>query len=590
MPRSFAGRKQEIMTWHVAGLVILVAAGAPLVWRTVKGAFHGQFATDIVASLSIITATVLQQPIPGLVIILMQRGGEWLERYAAKRASRAIQALEDASPRSAHRVTGGATEDITVEDIRVGDLLLIRPSELVPADGEVVSGTSWIDASRLTGESLPMDVAPGASLMSGSVNGDRPITVRATAAAAESQYARIVQLVRSAQASKAPLQRLADRYAVWFTPLTLAACAATFAYSRDWTLVLAVLVVATPCPLILATPVAIVGGISHAARHGVIVRHGGALEALARVTVGVFDKTGTLTVGRPSVSRVVTAPPWQQDELLRLAASIEQGSGHLLARSIVAAAPHSDIHLPKASGVVETPGRGVIGDAGGHRIAVGARSFVVEQYHPDETRMRALESGDATLRAFVMVDGQPAGAIEFADTIRPSVGKTLARLRAIGLNHIVLLSGDHAAYVRTVADAVGVQDARGNLLPADKVAVVAQLKRAGESVLMVGDGVNDAPALSLADVGIALASHGRGIASESADVILLEDDIAGVADAVEIGRKTMRIARQSIVVGLGLSLVGMGFAAAGWLTPTLGALTQEAIDVVVILNALRTSH
>ena len=347
------------MTWHIAGMLVLVATGLPLVWGTLRSALRGSFATDIVASLSVITATVLQQPIPGLVIILMQRGGEWLERYAARRASRAIQELEDASPRSAHRVRGDGTEEITVEAIRIGDLLLVRPGELIPADGVVVSGTSWVDASRLTGESIPVDAGPGASLMSGSVNGDRPITMRADAAAAESQYARIVQLVRSAQASKAPLQRMADKYAVWFTPLTLAACVATFAYSRDWTLVLAVLVVATPCPLILATPVAIVGGISHAARHGVIVRHGGALEALGRVTVSVFDKTGTLTVGRPSVSRVVPAPRWTKDEVLRLAASVEHGSGHLLARSIVAATPHSDAELPRATGVVETPGRGV---------------------------------------------------------------------------------------------------------------------------------------------------------------------------------------------------------------------------------------
>jgi len=567
-------------------MIVLVGAGLPLVWRTVKGALRGQFATDIVASLSIVTAVALRQPIPGLVIILMQRGGEWLERYAARRATRAIQALEDASPRSAHRVSGDRTDDIAIDEVRVGDSLLVRPGELVPTDGVVVSGTSWIDASRLTGESIPVDVAPGAALMSGSVNGDRPITMRATAAASESQYARIVQLVRSAQASKAPLQRLADRYAVWFTPLTLAACVATFAYSRDWTLVLAVLVVATPCPLILATPVAIVGGISHAARHGVIVRHGGALEALARVTVGVFDKTGTLTVGKPSVSGVVTSPRWTRDDVLRLAASIEHGSGHLLARSIVAA---SRGELTEATDVAEAPGRGVTGTTCGHHIAVGARSFV-EQYHPDESQLRALENGDAALRAFVLVDGTPAGAIEFADEIRPSVKDTLKRLEVSGVERVILLSGDHAAYVRAVADAVGVQDARGNLLPADKVAVVAQLKHAGESVLMVGDGVNDAPALSLADVGIALASHGRGIASESADVILLEDDIAGVADAVEIGRKTMRVARQSIGVGLGLSLVAMGFAAAGAITPTLGAVLQETIDVAVILNALRTSR
>jgi len=577
------------VTWSLAGMIVLVAAGSPVVWRTTRDALHGRFATDIVASLSIVTAAVMWLPVPGLVIVLMQRGGEMLERYAARRASRAIQALEDASPRTAHRVHGDGSVDIGVEEVRVGDLLLVRPGELVPADGVVATGTSWVDASRLTGESLPVDVAPGSPLMSGSSNGDRPITMRATAPAAESQYARIVQQVRSAQASKAPLQRLADRYAVWFTPLTLTVCVLTFAYARDWTLVLAVLVVATPCPLILATPVAMVGGISHAARHGVIVRHGGALESLARVTVAVFDKTGTLTVGKPSVSHVVTAPPWDRTTVLRLAAAVEEGSGHQLGRSIVAAAQERDAQLPAAHAVQESPGRGVTGIVGGRRVTVGARSFVLEHGAVDELRLRALENGDNALRAFIIIDGEPAGVVEFADALRPNVRETFDRLRLAGIERTILLSGDNADYVRDIAQKVGITEARGNMLPADKVAVVAQLEHAGEHVLMVGDGINDAPALSQADVGIALAAHGRGIASEAADVILLEDELRGVADAVEIGRKTMRVARQSILVGLGLSFVAMMFAAAGYIQPTVGAVLQEAIDVAVILNALRTA-
>jgi heavy metal translocating P-type ATPase len=578
-----------MLTLHATGMIALVIAGSPVVWRTGRDALRGRFATDIVASLSIVGSVLLRQPLAGLVIVLMQRGGEMLERYAARRASRAIQALEDASPRVAHRVQGEITTDITVDEVRVGDLLLLRPGELVPADGVVVTGQSWIDASRLTGESVPFDVAPGSALMSGSFNGDRPIVFRATARAAESQYARIVQQVRTAQASKAPLQRLADRYAVWFTPLTLAVCAATYLYSRDWMLVLAVLVVATPCPLILATPVAMVGGISHAARHGVIVRHGGALEALARVTVAVFDKTGTLTVGKPSVSRVIAAPPWNRTTVLRLAGAVEEGSGHLLGRSIVAAAVERDRNLPTALDVHESPGRGVSGTVADHRVAVGSRAYVLEELKVDEGRVRSLENGDQALRAFVVINGDAAAAIEFADAVRPSAREALDRLRQAGVERTVLLSGDNARYVRTVAKQVGIADARGDMLPGDKVAAIAQMTHAGEHVLMVGDGVNDAPALSQADVGIALAAHGRGIASEAADVVLLKDDVLGVADAVEIGRKTMRVARQSIGVGLGLSIVAMGFAAAGFIQPTLGAVLQEAIDVAVILNALRTS-
>ncbi len=579
------------MSWRDIGLLVLVAAGAPIVWRSVRDAVRGQFATDIVATLAILGALALREPLAGLVIVLMQTGGERLERYAARRASRALDELEDARPHTAHRlrsIDSDLVDDVTAESVLVGDVLLVRPGELVAVDGVVIAGNSAVDASRITGESLPVQVGPGAQLLSGSVNGERPLTIRATARASESQYSKIVDLVRSAQASKAPLQRIADRYAVWFTPLTLAICAVTFGVTHDWTRVLAVLVVATPCPLILATPVAIVGGISHAARHGIIVRHGGALEALSTVSMAVFDKTGTLTVGRPSVSKVRTVPHWSEREVVRYAAAVERGSGHMLARSIVSEAERLGGHVPGAELVHDEPGRGVAGSVKGRHVVVGARSFVLEEGLRDEA-LHSLENG-AALRAFVLVDGKPAGSIEFADSVRDSVPSTLRRLRELGIRRTMLLSGDQPQYVDAVASQIGITDARGNLLPQDKVGVVTQLARAGERVLMVGDGVNDAPALSTAAVGVALAAHGRGIASESADVILLEDDLSGVADAVEIGQKTMRVARQSIVVGLGLSAVAMVFAALGFITPVVGAALQEAIDVAVILNALRTSH
>jgi heavy metal translocating P-type ATPase len=575
------------------GLIVLIVTGAPIVWRTVAGMLRGQFAADIVATLSIITAIALRQPVAGLVIVLMQSGGEWLERYAARRASRGLQELEDARPHHEHRVGADGIEDIDADEVRAGDLLRVRPGELVPADGIVTEGESSVDASRITGESMPLAVKPGSALMSGMANGDRPLTLRATAAAAESQYARIVELVRSAQASKAPLQRVADRYAAWFTPITIVVCAATLVVTHDWSRVLAVLVVATPCPLILATPVAIVGGISHAARHGIIVRHGGALEALSRVTVAVFDKTGTLTVGRPEVSQVASTGALSQREILRLAAAVEEGSSHLLGRSIVAAAKITNGGgLPVATRLTEAPGRGVSGSVDGREVLVGSRSFVLERGHVDARRLAALEErdGHGALRAFVVVDQEPVGTIDFADTVRPNVTATFNRLRAVGVERTLLLSGDHPRYVRAVADAVGIRDARGDLLPADKVSVVAQLEHAGERVLMVGDGVNDAPALSRASVGVALAAHGRGVASESADVILLEDELSAVAEALEIGHRTMRIARQSILVGLGLSATAMVFAALGHIPPVIGAAMQEAIDVAVILNALRTSY
>jgi heavy metal translocating P-type ATPase len=578
------------MTLHDVGMLVLVVAGAPIVWRTARGMLRRRFAADVVASFAIVTAVILREPIAGLVIVLMQAGGEYLERYAARRASRALEELEDARPQKAHRFRGDSTEEIGADDVLPGDLLLVRPGEMVPVDCVVTDGESWMDQSRLTGESVPVAVRPGTAIMSASINGDRPVTVRATARAAESQYAKIVELVRSAQESKAPLQRIADRYAVWFTPFTLAVCAVTFAVTGDWERVLAILVVATPCPLILATPVAIVGGISHAARHRIIVRHGGALEALARVTAAIFDKTGTLTVGRPEVQRVVTASPWDAMTVLRLAGAVESGAGHQLGRSIVHAATRQGTGLPRARKVVESPGRGIAGVVMDRHVAVGARSWITELSPSAAAGLARLDAHSEVLRSFVTVDGAAAGTIEFEDVIRPDVAATFARLRAAGLHKTILLSGDNAAHVRAVAQRVGIADARGDLLPEDKVAVVAQLQHAGERVLMVGDGVNDAPALSRADVGVALAAHGRGIASESADVILLEDDISLVAEAIEIGRKTMRIARQSILVGLGLSAVAMGFAAAGMIPPVIGAALQEAIDVAVILNALRTSR
>jgi heavy metal translocating P-type ATPase len=574
------------------GLVVLIVAGAPLLWRTARGMLRGHFATDVVASLAIVAAIALRQPVAGLVIVLMQAGGELLERYAARRATRVLDELEEARPHIAHRITGDEIVDVPVETVRPTELLIVRPGELVPADGVVESGQSAVDASRITGESTPVEVGPGAKLLSGTINGDRPLTLRVTAAAAESQYARIVDLVRSAQASKAPLQRLADRYAIWFTPLTIAICALTYGLSHDWMRVLAVLVVATPCPLILATPVAVVGGISHAARHGIIVRHGGALEALAGVTVAVLDKTGTLTLGRPEVSEVHPAPHWRADNVIRLAAALEQGSGHALARSVVAAAHSRNGSLPPADAVIETPGRGVSGTVGRRRVIVGSRSFVLERSRVQMSDVAALErtGPEAALRAFVVVDDVLAGMIDFGDRLRDNASTTLRRLGAAGIQRTMLLSGDRQQYVTSIANEAGITEARGELLPEDKVNAIVQLSRSGERVLMVGDGVNDAPALSNAAVGIALAAHGRGIASEAADVILLDDDIADVAEAVEIGRKTMRVARQSIVVGLGLSAVAMVFAAAGMIAPVVGAALQEAIDVAVIINALRTSR
>jgi heavy metal translocating P-type ATPase len=572
-------------------LVGLVVLGLPVVLTTVRQAFRGQFATDLVATLAVVVAVVLVRPLAGLVIVLMQSGGEALDAFAEGRASAAVRALEEDAPRTAHRLrgaTGSSADDVPVDAVAVGDLLLVRPGEMVPCDGVVVDGVSHVDTARLTGEPLPLDAQAGVILLSGALNMESALTIRATAIAGESQYARIVQLVRSAQASKAPLQRVADRYAVWFTPVTLVMCALAFAASRDWDRVLAVLVVATPCPLILATPVAIIGGVNRAARAHVIVRSGGALEQLAEVRTAIFDKTGTLTVGTPEVSAVVSLGAMPEREILRLAAAVENHSGHLLGRSVASAASARGIPLAAAERVMEEAGRGVRGEVDGHDVCVGARGFVAACAQTSSPAGDDLNKPG--LRAFVVVDGRWEGYVEFADHLRPGLPAFFSQLRELGIARTMLLSGDSALHTAAVAHDVGIADARGELLPGDKVAVVNELVQAGERVLMVGDGTNDAPALSAAHVGVALAAHGGGITAEAADVVLLTDDVTRVADMIRLSRRTLRIARQSIRVGLGLSALAMVVAALGYIPPVVGAALQEALDVAVILNALRASR
>jgi heavy metal translocating P-type ATPase len=574
---------------HRVWEVSLVITGAPLVWQTLRAARRGHFATDVVATLAIVTAAIVDQPLAGLIIVLMQRGGEALERYAEGRASAAVRALEEAAPRIAHRIIGDRIEDVAATDVAVGDLLLLRPGDLVPCDSLVVEGRSEVDCSRLTGEPMPVDAVAGTLLMSGTLNGNGVLQLRAKARAAESQYARIVELVRTAQASKAPLQRLADRYAVWFTPITIVVCALVLVSTHDWQRVLAVLVVATPCPLILATPIAIVGGVNRAARHNIIVRHGAALERLSAVTVAAFDKTGTITMGKPRLDAVRPATGYTTEAVLRYAGALEQGSSHLLARVVVEAAEQLEVGLPRATEHIEIPGQGISGIVDGHEVVVGARGLVMASCAVDLKELARLERPEAMLRAFVGVDRRLAGIIEYADAPRPDARRTLDALRRAGIERVLLLSGDHTPNARRVAEQVGITEVRGDLLAADKAAVIHRLSANGEVVMMVGDGTNDAPALSSADVGVALATHGGGISAEAADVIVLIDALDRVADAVTIGRRTMRIARESIWAGLGLSGFAMVAAAFGYIPPTAGAVLQEVIDVAVILNALRTA-
>jgi heavy metal translocating P-type ATPase len=571
----------------VVPLAGLVLTALPLLKQTVGKALHGDFATDAIAALAIITAIALRQPIPGLVIVLMQSGGEWLELMAQRRASRALDELESSAPRIAHRAQDEHFVDVPVAQLAVDDVILVRAGDIIPVDGVVVDGRAHVDTSRITGEPLPVSATAGTQLYSGCVAIDSVLRMRVTRIAAESQYERIVQLVREALARKAPLQRVADRYAVWFTPLTVVLAAVAYAVSGDPTRVLAVLVVATPCPLIIATPVAIVAGINRAARLGFLFRSGAALEQLANVRAMIFDKTGTLTTGKARVVELVALDGQPRNDLLDSVAAVELGSSHQLGREIVRFAQTQGASPSLAPNIEELPGRGVRGNVRGRAIAVGSEDFII-----DVTGMRAADvphADAAALRSYIAVDGRLAGYITFADQIRADLPDMLVQLRGAGVQHASIVSGDDEATVRAVATQLQIEEAHGDMHPEDKVAHVARVKKQQGVTAMIGDGVNDAPALAAADVGIAVAARGGGIAAETADVVLLGQDLTAIAGGVRIARRTLRIARQSIGFGLGFSVVAMMAASAGYIPPLAGALYQELLDVAVILNALRAA-
>jgi heavy metal translocating P-type ATPase len=571
-------------------LVTLVVGGSPVLVGTLRGMVHGRFAADIVASLAIAGAALTGEYAAGCVIVLMQTGGEALESFAVRRASASLEALLARAPHIAHRRVDGGLEDIAVELVQVGDRVLVRAGEIVPVDGLVESGTAAVDEAALTGEPVPRTASAGTDVMSGSVALDGALEIRVTRPSSESHYQQIVNLMRKAQENKAPIGRLADRYAVAFTPFTLAMCVAAYAITRSPVAVVAVLVVATPCPLILATPVAIISGINRSARHGIIVKGGGAIELVGLADTVVFDKTGTLTQGIPQVDRVVELDGRTASEIVRLAGGLEQYSSHPMARAIVAASRARLQSLPDAADVVEASGQGVYGDVEGHLVDVGSFAHAAERNLATrdalEAARRSASSQDDAV-SVVGIDGKAAGLIVFSDPIRPGVPALMRRLRSLGVRETAMLTGDDAATAHAIARAAGITTVRAQLLPAGKVQAVREMTAGGATVVMVGDGINDAPALATASVGIALGARGAAVAAEAADIVLTTDDIERVADVIEIGRRTLSIAKQSIWMGLGVSGAMMVVAAFGYIPPAGGALMQEALDIAVILNALR---
>ena len=581
-------------------LVLGVAGVADAIWLagTLVGLAYSVLSTaaalrrrqqtvDVIALLALAGAVFVNEPFAGAMITVMLASGQLLEARAAARAKRDLSLLVERSPRTARRRGDEGVVEIPVGEVVLGDRLVVGAGEIVPVDGRLLSA-AVLDESALTGEALPVERPAGDDVRGGVVNAGEPLDLLATATAAESTYAGVIRLVEQAQASTAPFVRTADRFAVFFVPLTLVVAGAAWIASGEAVRAVAVLVVATPCPLLLAAPIAIMSGVSRAARIGVVVKGGGALEQLAAGRIMLFDKTGTVTLGRPELAGVITAGETVgADELLRLAASLDQISPHVLASSIVGAATGRGMTLRLPTEVREMHGYGVEGMVGGRRVRVGKASWVLHDELPAWARQvhRRAELDDS-LTVFVAVDDRSAGAFLLHDPIRPDAPRMVRALRRAGIRRVVLVTGDRADIADMVGRIVGVDAVLADCDPATKLATIVG-ESADGATIMVGDGINDAPALAAAGAGVALAARGATASSEAADVVLTVDKISALADAILISRRSKGIALQAIVVGMALSVVAMGFAAVGLLAPAIGAVLQEGIDVLAILIALR---
>ena len=565
----------------------------PLTVSIVRTLASGRVGVDAIALVAMAGALAVGQYLAGAVIALMLSGGNALEASASRRARRELTALLERMPTIAHRRAAGGWEEVPVGELAVGDTVLVRAGELVPVDGAVRSPEAVIDESALTGEPLPVTHARGAIVRSGAANAGEAFELEATRLASESAYANIVRLVRAAETQRAPFVRIADRYAAFFLPLTLALAAVAWAASGDPVRAVAVLVVATPCPLILAAPIAIVSGVSRAARSGVIVKGGAAIERLGEARTVLLDKTGTLTLGTPAVREIALlgGNGKGEEEVLRLAASVDQLSAHVLAEALVHEAERRGLELAEPAEPVEEPGQGMEGTVDGHRVAVGSAAWLRSRGYDGDAAGRGDEGGDGAglAKVLVGVDGRLVAVVTMADRLREDARELSGELRDAGVRRVAMVTGDRRSVAERIGAETGLDDVYSEQSPEDKLEVVRRMRADPElaPVVMVGDGVNDAPALAIADVGIAMSGPGATVSSETADAVITVDRIDRVAAAVTIGRRALGIARQSVVLGIGLSGIAMLFAAAGYIPPLAGALLQEGIDVAVILNALR---
>jgi len=575
---------------HLVWLVVVVMGGIPIIWDTIKGILHRKFATDIIAMLAILVSIITNDPFPGVIIVLMQSGGKALEDYAFYHAQGSLEELLKRSPRFAIRKNDGIQNEIDVNDVKPGDLLVVRTGDLIPVDGITKNDQIEIDESLVTGEPLSKIKKINEIVLSGTVNVGDTFEMEAQKTSGESQYAKIVQIVQKAQQEKAPIQRLADKFAVWFTPIVIVVSLLGWLITQNTTTILAVLVVATPCPLIFATPTGIISGINRAAKNGIVVKTGTAIEQLGKAKAIFFDKTGTITYGIPKLEYLKPIGNIEPDILLRNLAGIEQMSSHPAAKSVLILAEGKFGKLPNPENFHEIPGVGVEGDIEGQHIVVGSENVFLKmnsKLREDIQNAKTQIDSNGKMLAYVTINGNLSGILIFSDLIRPNVESMIHRLNDLGIKKATMLTGDNLKNANNIAAKAGISTVHANLLPEQKVDIVKKAKEQYGNVIMVGDGINDAPSLATATTGIAMGYGGTAISAATSDIVLLVDDITKITTAVEISQHTTKIIKQGIIFGIGASFVLMGFASLGYISPGYGALFQEILDVTVILNALR---
>ncbi len=563
--------------------IVAIITALPLLWEMFEDVRSGRYGIDILAITAIVAAVILGEYWAAIVVALMLTGGESLEDYAQHRARSELDALLKNAPQTAQVIRKGKTLKVKVSELHVGDKILINAGDAVPADAVVLEGTASFDESSLTGESLPQSKTTGDQLLSGSINQDGSIQAKVTASAEDSQYQQIVKLVKSAANSQAPFVRLAERYSVPFTILAFSIAGGMWVLTGEPIRFLQVIIVATPCPLLLAAPIALISGMSRASNYGIIVKTGAAMERMAEAKAIAFDKTGTLTRGEFEVTGVVAATGHTKDEVLGLAASLEQGSNHVIGKAIVQSALDKKVKLTKAKHIKETAGKGLLTSLKGQEVVVGRLAFLEERGIEKPTNLKVGTTAKTTV--YVAVNGEMIGAISLSDELREEAKSTIARLRDMGLKKILLITGDNSSAAKHVAKQLNLDEIHAEALPVDKLGVLDQTK--DRPLIFVGDGVNDAPILTAADVGVALGAKGSTAASESADMVIMVDSVGRVATAYEIAKRTFSIARQSILIGIALSVGLMILFATGKFSPLTGAILQEVVDVFVIFNALR---